>query len=469
MRKQRLYTFFLFFSGLCFALGGWAQITKSDYFMKTSHFRNSLNPALQPERGYLVLPVLPNIGVSTQTNAFVLDNFTFKGADGKRVTFMHQNVSTEDFLSKLKSNNYTNTDTNFKLFGYGFFRNNSYWNFDLAVRSHVDANVPKPFFELLKRGFDQNTQSRYDLSDLSATGSSFVELGASHSRSFKDNKLILGARVKLLGGLADFNLDARKLNVDAGPDYWLAKSNVTLLGSAPGVMPKYDSKGNLDGFNFGNFNIPGFGGGLDLGAVYDVKDIFPALDGLKVSGAINDIGFIVWTKENTINLQSPDTEIIVSPNDYEIYNLDGSSIFDVFKDALDNMKQAINLQGDTRQARISMLRVNINLGAEYEVIKDKLSFGTLYSVRFGNYFNTKEFTLSTNYHPCRWFASSLTYSVNHSRFDTFGLALNFTPDKGINLFIASDYAISHISSELIPVSSYAVNFQVGISIPLKGK
>lgn len=466
MRGRRLYIALLFLAVLCSVLCGQAQITKSDYFMKTSHFRNSLNPALQPERGYLVIPLLPGIGASTQTNTFVLDNFTFKGADGKRVTFMHQSISAEDFLSNLRSDNYINTDANIKLFGFGFFKNNGYWNFTLGVRSHVDANIPKPFFELLKRGFDQNRQSEYDLSDLSATGSSFIELGVSHSRAFRNDKLILGARLKYLGGLADFNLDARKLTIDAGPDYWLAKSRVTLLGSAPSVAPTYDEKGNLHGFSFGQFNIPGMGGGMDLGAEYDVKDLFPDLDGLKVSGAINDIGFIVWTKKNTISLQSTDTEVVVSPNDYEIYNRDGSSIFDVFEDALDDIKQAVNLQGDARRTRVSMLRVNMNLGAEYELIKHKLSFGALYSIRFGNYFNVSEFTFSANYHPCYWFSSSLTYSVNHSQFDNFGAALHFTPNKGINLFIASDYTTPHISSDLIPISSRAINFQLGISIPL---
>ncbi|MBK5721259.1 hypothetical protein JGH11_10290 [Dysgonomonas sp. Marseille-P4677] len=469
MKVRKRHIELLFFLSIVSILIGQAQVTKSDYFMKTSYLRNNLNPALQPERSYLVIPILPSIGANAQTNTFFLDNFTFEGTAGKRVTFMHQSVTDEDFLSNLRPDNYINTDVNIKLFGYGLFKNDAYWNFDLGVRAHVDANIPKPFFELLKKGFDQNKQSRYDLSDLSATGSSFLELGVSHSRAFKDNKLILGARAKLLGGLADFNLDARKLTIDAGPDYWLAKSRVTLLGSAPSVVPTYDEKGNLHGFNFGKFNIPGFGAGFDIGAEYDIQDLFPCLNGLKVSGALNDIGFIVWSKKNTISLQSSDTEVIVSPNDYEIYNRDGSSIFDVFEDALDDIKKAVNLQGDTRRTRLSMLRVNMNLGAEYELIKHKLSFGALYSIRFGNYFNISEFTFSTNYHPCSWFAGSLTYSVNHSRFDTFGMAMHLTPSKGINLFIASDYAIPHISSDFVPISSRALNFQLGVSIPLNDR
>ncbi len=446
-----------------------AQVTKSDYFMTTSYLRNQLNPALRPVQGYLVVPVLPNVGASVQTNKFNFSNFTFKGDDGNRVTFMHQSVSTEDFLAKLAEKNYMNTDVNVKIFGLGFFKGNHYWNIDLGVRTHVDMNIPKPFFELLKKGFDQYGQSRYDLSDLSATGYSFVELGTSHSRMFLNDNLILGARVKLIGGLADFDLDAKSLSIDAGPDYWTAKSRVTLKGSAPGAEPTYDDKGNLDGFNFDNFGISGFGGGVDIGAVYNLGHSVSALKGLKISAAVNDLGFIAWTKDNTVNLQSPETEVTIKPKDYSIYGGSGSSLNDIFEDALDDIKQAVNLRGEKVKGRVSKLRLNTNIGVEYEIIRHKISLGALYSVRFGNYINAQELTFSANFRPLRWLSATTSYSFMYSRYDTFGLALHIAPSKGLNLFVASDYAIPHISSEFVPTTSQALNFQVGFSIPLGAK
>jgi len=437
--------------------------------MKTSYLRNSLNPALRPDQGYFLIPVT-NIGVNTQTNRFNLDNLTFRGPDGKRVTFMHQSVNTDNFLSNLSDDNYLNADVNIKIFGYGFYKGDDFWNIDLGLRTHVDANIPKPFFGLLKQGFDQEGQSRYDLSDLRATGYSFVELGVAHSRILLENTLTVGARVKLLGGLADFNLNTKSLNIDAGPEFWSAKSEVILKGSAPGVEPKYDEKGNLDGFDFGSFGIPGYGAGLDLGAVYDVKDILPTLDGLKVSAAINDIGFISWTKKNSINLHSPKTEVKIVPSDYNYYKESGSSLKDVLEDAFDDIKEAVNLrENGPREARTTMLRMNMNLGAEYEICQDKLSVGALYSARFGNYSTTSEFTVSANARLSSWVSTSLSYSFMHSRFDTFGFALHLAPTKGVSLFLASDYAIPHVSSDFIPTTSKALNFQMGISIPIGGK
>lgn len=446
-----------------------SQVTKTDYFMESSFLRSNLNPALQPKQGYIVMPVIPSIGANFQTNNLNLSHLTYKGTEGKRVTFIHHSINTDDFLSDLSDDNYLNVDANIKLFSLGFFKGDSYWNIDLGVRTHTDANIPKSFFELFKKGFDQEKQTRYDLSELTSTGYSFIELGVANSRSFLDNCLTVGTRVKVLGGLADYNLYAKSLNIDAGPEYWSAKSEVILRGSAPSVIPTYDEKDNLDGFDFGRFNISGYGLGIDVGAVFDMKKIFPEMEGLKVSFALNDIGFISWSKNNSINMKSPKTEVIIVPSDYTVYKDEGSSLSTVLRDAFDDIKEAVNLREDNRTRRASMLRMNMNIGAEYEVIKNKLSLGALYSNRFGNYFSTSEFTFSLNTHFSTWLYTSLSYSFIHSKFDTFGFALHLAPSKGVNLFLASDYAIPHISSEFIPTTSKAINLQFGMSIPLGAK
>lgn len=448
---------------------GFTQV-KSDYFMRTSYLRNSLNPALIPDQGYLIVPVLPNIYANAQTNTINLDHLSFRGTEGRRVTFMHQSINTDDFLSGLSNNNYVNVDANIKLFALGMYRGDSFWNFDFGIRTHVDLNIPKPFFGLLKEGFDQNEQTRYDLSDLGATGNSFIELGVAHSRPFLDRSLTVGVRAKLLGGIGDFDLDAKSLTIDAGPDYWTARSKVSLRASAPGIKQRYDSEGYIDGFDFGSkFTVPGIGFGLDIGAVYDFKNINPSLKGLKVSGALNDLGFIAWTKNNTVNLHSSETDVTVTPHDYNIFRDDDASLSDVFEKAFDDIKKAVNLEGEKEKGRVSKLRMNMNLGVEYEIWERKFSVGALYSIRFGNYKNISEYTMSLNYRPCSWLAATTSYSFSHSNLDTFGIALHLAPSKGVSFFFASDYIIPHVSSQFIPTTSRALNLQVGMSIPLGKK
>lgn len=458
------------------SLDGFAQSTRSSYFMKTSYTRTSLNAALRPDQGYIGVPLLSNIYLDARTNTFNLENLTFP-LNGERVTFMHSQIPASKALSNISDDNYVTTNLAFSIMSAGFYRGDSYWNFDFGIRANADSNVPKSVFELLKVGFDENETVTHDLSNVSLAGSVFAEIGVTNSRTFLNNSLTLGARGKLLLGISYVDLDAESLNITAGSEFWRAKSRVTLKGAGPGIKGKYEeneydpTKQDFDGFNFGDFNIPGYGLGLDIGAVYDFKDVpVGFLRKLKVSYALNDLGFISWSKGNFIQLSSPETEVIVSPNDYATHNDGSTSIIDIFDHALDDLRQAVNLHEDPRTSGYTAtLRANMNVGLEYEVWDDKMTAGFLYSTRFGNYFTTKEFTLSANYTPKEWLAASFSYSLAYSAFKTFGLAVHIAPSRGINFFLASDYSIVRISPQWMPTSTKAINVQMGFSIPFGGR
>jgi hypothetical protein len=431
--------------------------------METSHLRNRLNPALRPVQGYLVVPVLPNVGVGVQTNSINLHTLTHLNQEGQRVTFMHPSISSSDALSRLSRNNYASANTNVRLFGLGWFRDDRFWNIDLGIRAHADANIPGQFFELLKIGFEEDRQITYNLANLSATLQSFVELGVSHSRPFLDNSLMLGARVNLLAGIADFNLHAERLSITAGPNYWAASSRVALAASGPGLQVRPDEDDYFDGFDFG-FGLPGWGLGFDLGAVYHLGAVVPELHGLRISLALNDIGFISWSRNSSARMNSTRTEVLIDMSDVNFE--DGTSLDDLFNDAFEQLENAVNLEVGEAGGRTTALRVNMLLGAEYEFIPNRLSAGMLFTNRFGNYFSKSEFTVSANGRPTPWLSTSLSYSFVHSRFNTFGFALHIAPRAGLNLFLASDYIIPHVNSDFFPTTSRGLNFQAGISIPL---
>lgn len=439
------------------------QTVKTDYFMKSSITRNYLNPALAPEQGYLVIPVIPTVGAGFKTNTLNLDNLMFSNPNGgDRLTFMHEDVSANQFLKNLKPDNYLGIDVNTKLFALGFYKGENFWNIDLGFRVHTDVNLPKPLFELLKIGFNQDGSSLYDLSDINARANSFVEIGVSHSRPFLDNKLTLGSRVKILAGLAHADLRANSLEIEASETQWRALSQVTLTGAAPGATPTYDDEGYFDGFDFEWGGIPGWGVGLDLGAAYDVSDVIPALSGLKVSAALNDIGFISWNKSSSIALKSDRNEVVI---DLDQNHENGTSLESVFEDAIDQLREAVNLKEDEAESFTTGLRTTLNVGAEYEILKDQVSVGALYSNYFGTYYNQTELTFSGNYRPCSWFATALSYSAISSNFNAFGLAIHLKPSRGLNLFLAGDY-IAKFSPQGLPIKSKGTNVQFGISIPL---
>ena len=77
-----------------------------------------------------------------------------------------------------------------------------------------------------------------------------------------------------------------------------------------------------------------------------------------------------------------------------------------------------------------------------------------------------ELTLSGNYRPVKWFEATLSYSFIHSKFKTYGIALNFSP-SWINFFIGSDYMLTKVTPQCLPVSGDAMNLFMGVSVPLK--
>ncbi|WP_165044419.1 DUF5723 family protein [Dysgonomonas sp. ZJ709] len=458
------------------SLDGFAQSSRSSYFMKTSYARTSLNPALRPDQSYIGVPFLSNIHTEINTNTLNLSNLTFP-LNGELVTFMHPQVSEARALANIEDDNYITGNAALDIFSVGLFKGDSYWNFNFGLRTYADANVPKSLFELLKVGFNETETVTHDLSKISLTQSAFAEIGLTNSRTFLNNSLTIGARAKFLLGISYADLDAKSLNITAGREFWTAKSQVILKGAGPGITTRYSQsdydpdRNNFDGFDFGSFSIPGYGLGLDIGGVYDFKDSpVNFLRSLRVSYALNDIGFISWTKKNVVQLSSQQTAVTISPNDYTIHTDGSTSITDIFDNAVDDIKQAINLHEDaTESGYTTTLRANMIVGLEYEVWKNKMTTGFLYSTRFGKYFTTNEFTLSANYMPKSWLATSLSYSFAHSQFKTFGLAVHLAPSRGINFFLASDYTLIHISPQFLPTSSRALSLQLGLSVPFGGK
>ncbi len=462
------------------SFAGFSQVAKSTYFMETSKNRSLMNPALRPDQGYVGVPLLSHMFMDVRTNSLNLDNLTFDKGGPERVIFMNSLVSPAEFLSNMGNNNYANLDFNYSLLSAGWYSGDGFWNVDLGLRFHSDANAPKSLFELMKKGFSSEDMVEYDISKVSMTANAMVEMGVGHSRAFLDDYLHVGLKVKALLGVANLDLNGEKLNLTGGPEYWSAKSHVKLQASAPGISAKYKTteEGDevFDGFDYDeSFKLAGFGMAFDLGGEYDLThlsdhlglDGAPAyiLDRLKVSLALTDIGFINWSKNSSVSLQSRDTEVRIDPT-LTLNDEDNNSLEDAFDEFLDDINKAVDLQEDKERSRRSSLGMNMNVGLEYEFWKDNMTAGFLSSTRFGRYYNMSEFTFSVNYRPCTWFATSLAYSFVHNAFDTFGLAVHLTPSKGINFFIATDYIPPHVNSDFIPTTSKAVNAQFGFTIPL---
>lgn len=94
---KKLYT--LFFALLL--AGNLAAQNPTAYFMEGSTFRSQLNPAFAPLRGYVNIPGIGSLNVSTSGN-ISLDKVLYP-RNGKLVTLIDSSVSSAEALAGLKT------------------------------------------------------------------------------------------------------------------------------------------------------------------------------------------------------------------------------------------------------------------------------------------------------------------------------------------------------------------------------
>jgi hypothetical protein len=455
-----------------FISSAFGQSAHTEYFMSSSYFKTSFNPALRPTRGYIGIPGLTNISLGYRTNTFALDNFLYPGVgeNGKTGLFLNENVSYDQFMSGISDQNYLNLDLNETLLGFGFYVGNAFLTFDASLKVNAEVNIPKDVFDFLKKGVALDGSDKiYDLSGVSADAIAYGQIGLGGSFPLLDNSLLLGAKVNVLLGIANgrASLDEMKLNI--GKDRWsVTGTQASIQTALKGLKPRYNYENRFDGFDSDDvaIGVNGFGVGFDLGAAfklgYLVEDKASFLNNFTVSAAVTDLGFINWDKANSLYLATDPKDIPIS-GDKEISFENSENIFadleESFKDAYNFKEKPNEIEGKTN------LKAKFNWGIEYAFSK-KINVGLLSTTWLNSTKAISEYTVGGAIKPIRGVEAGLSYSFIYGGFQTFGLSLHL----GSFFYIASDYVFPKTNSMFIPVSAKALNVQVGFAIPIgKGR
>ncbi|MDR0232211.1 MAG: DUF5723 family protein [Dysgonamonadaceae bacterium] len=456
------------------AMSAMAQSVQSAYFMETVPGRLNMNPALRPSQGYVGFPGLGNVYVSMATNTLNINHLYFTGRGPIPVLFMNENVGVDEFLNKMADNNYLSGDFGETLLSAGWYSGKGFWFFDIGTKGHFETNIPKSMFEFAKGGFSDTEDRSYNLKNTNALASGYLEIGLGHSHSFLDDNLLIGLKAKFLLGVADANFNIDDLSITGGPTAWKASSKATLRG-AGAVNVKYKPDGKFDTIELDEDNLFGFSGyglGFDIGGAYHFKGmsdmvstpaISDILSKLTISMSFTDIGFISWSKKHALELTSPATDVTLTSS----MDVTGMNFEEMFNQRKDELFEAIDLQStDDVPSYSTSLRTTMNWGLEYELMPEKISLGLLSSTYFNHHHTMSELTLSGNFRPAKWLATTLSYSFVNSNFRRFGLALHIAPSRGLNFFVASDYLIPYISDQVLLTTSRGINAQVGLTIPI---
>ena len=104
--KRIIYIVAAFMMAGSFFMTAYAQQSnlRSAYFLDGYTYRYKFNPSFAPERGFVSIPVLGNVGLGVESNLGV-SNFYFPTQNGKLAFFLDDSVSDEQFMSGIKDRN----------------------------------------------------------------------------------------------------------------------------------------------------------------------------------------------------------------------------------------------------------------------------------------------------------------------------------------------------------------------------
>lgn len=472
---------FAFACLLTAALSVNAQFLRTSYFMDGSHYRQQLNPALTPRRGYLNLPVVGSFNATLTSSSLGYQDV----CDIIEYSDESNYFTSDDFFGRLENENNINANIGFDIISAGWYRGKNFWSFNVGLRTDIGTTIPRSMFSFMRQmdGMDLDnidwSNFHTDMSGVKLNMQAYAEVGLGYARNITD-KLTVGGRVKALLGAGNIKMEINKVNVQTnltGVDANLNWSEIydnpekaqeladriggtgavevdaKVEASVKGLELIENEDGYIDDVDFKDPGLAGWGLGIDLGASYKV------LDRLTVSASVLDLGFLKWDKKNTKLATARSSEDLKF--DFNKATIDEKAAeVERFANTVgsgellnyDLMK--LEVDNEAKESRTTRLTTTLVVGAEYELLKKWLTVGALYTGRFAQPKTVNEITLSANCRPNTMINLAASYSLLQGAGKTIGLAAKFGP-----LFIGTDYMFFGKDTKNI-------NAYLGISIPL---
>ena len=427
---------------LSIGMSAYAQVPNSIYHLDGVTQRQYLNPALTSDCGWIETPF--NFSFSLNSNlglgAFI------RPVDEKLVTFMHPSISAKDAMSKFQDMNAVEIRSDYNILNVGFKAWGGINSIGFSIHNYNGNYIPKDVFAFLKEG-QNNEVTEYNLKNLRSTEQNYAAIALGHTRKI-NNKLTVGAKVKMLLGARYIQSNIENLHIYMSGEKWMIKQSSTLTTSSS-LNLKTNSAGEIDDAEF-NFGVDGLGAALDLGATYKIYE------NRIVSLDITDIGFINWSGANLHRNINDTFEYTGFDN---IADEDSQKFEDAADDIINSLESLTHYQKDLNIASATTtLHTTFRAGAEYQVLNNKISFGLLATSRIGTPKTFYEGMLSVNFKPHKYFKAAINGSLSNTH-NSLGAALTLG-----NFFIGADYILAKYSKQFIPIDACKLNLACGLSI-----
>lgn len=441
--------------------------SRTSYFMEGSYFRSEFNPALVPTRGYFMIPGLSGINFNLGTNFLSFDNFIYQRGD-QYVTALHKSVTTEEFLNNLPKTLKANVSTNVNLLGIGFYTKKIFWSAGANLR--IDNNIASSadMFKAIKT----LGNGTYDLGTTAVNANWYLETYAGTTFPITD-WLSVGVKGKILFGLANFGaqlnntLDITEERITVEVDgAWRANSPIlTNRSLVEGSSVDYTKLTCLNDMACLQENLKNFGAAIDLGVEMRLLN-----NHLKLSAAVTDLGFIKWTSTSHIG---GDASVAYEYTGFGI-SLDGIDYKSAFEPL--NGGEGINkdniIQKGNYEGYINRLSYSVNVGAEYNLLRNKIAFGIFSQTKVLNTATYEEITASINLRPTNWVSATVSHTLlNGNSAGVYGAAINFHPAL-LNIYLGVDFidsnyvGIGNLSGIdiIIPRNAQSLNLYMGVAL-----
>lgn len=444
-----------------------AAQTRTGYFVQNSTSRHFLNPAFSPEQGYVGIPFFSDVVTSAYSNMGA-GTFLFP-KNGSTYSCLSKMVTADEFLSCLDPVNYVEGQCHIGIVDVGFrWKENFFWNVNVKLRGDIDSYIPYEFFSFVKRGMADAESTVYVIENMNVSSDVFGQASVGFAANIPSIEgLSIGGALKALLDLGDSYISLNRMTIELSRSEYTASTSLSGFVAGKYLSLVEDRVGKVIGLEIdpSDLSLCGYGLGLDLGIAYRISTGC-ALDGLQFSASLTDLGFITLLSDGMTGLVT--NELPVTYSGAGLTRLKSTDFTGKLNEIKDSFNELITINKEKRnENHTQKLSSEIYAGIEYPFLRNKMHVGILYYCRFGVFRTGHELSVSWNYSPVRQFNMALSYSFLNSR-KSLGWMFSFTPRKGMNIFLASDYTSLQYSSHGIPVQSGYLNLSLGLSVPIQG-
>lgn len=415
-----------------------AQQEQSLHFLQNVWQSNLTNPAFVSDKKVQIM--LPSLYFNVNSPDLTVNELFKSNAEGK--------LTLNDLAGRVKPQNRMNANVNIQTLGLSYTLNNKLsLSVYHAVNGNPNVDVNGNLVKLVANGNNQFLGKTVPFNS-TLNGSIYGEMGIGAAYKIQSN-ISVGARIKLLSGVAGVFTEKNKLNVAFDPnDYSLRfDNNFDVLAYSFSKYKNINGASDLVRQGFGGSNK---GMAFDVGSTIKVGKINLAASIIDLGGAIK------WQKDGK-RYASNGVYTYTGAHSDDFFNVDSLNS-NSFRDTLKNI---IGFKESENPTYKQKLPAKIYLSGTYQ-LNEKLKLGALfYNENGGLDVSYTGFAVNATYQLLKQIQLGGTLGLRNGSFSNLGM--HFVAQLGpVQLFGVTD----NIISAFRPYDSKNANGRLGINIQL---